>query len=115
MNQHKQIAVVPASAKQQAHTLYEQMERCLEANPYGGSNPNALRQLQTLARNLEWTSTLFLEKASSFVHWAEILYSPRKHAAWNTPRESGAGRIAHFMRCELVSIGDILGRMDNSP
>jgi hypothetical protein len=103
---------VPASAKEQAHALYLEMESCFEANLAGGTNPHALNQLQTLALHLKWTSSLFSEKAASFAHWAEVLYSPRKHSRWNTACESGQERVAHFMRCDLASISIILCRME---
>jgi hypothetical protein len=109
------FANVPASKKHQAESLYLQMEETLEANPCGGSKPDALHRIQNLVLHLKWTSSLFSEKAGSFAIWAEILYSPRKHVRWNTPHQSGATAIAHFMRCNLVSISDILNRMKDCP
>src|SRR5258708_3959842 len=103
---------LPPSAKQQAHALYLEMESCLEANSGGGTNPHALRRIQTLALHLKWTSSLFSEKAASFAHWAEVLYSPRRHTRWSTAYESGQTRVAHFMRCDLASIWIILCRME---
>jgi hypothetical protein len=91
------------------------MEQCLQANSWGGSNPDALRQMQTLGLHLKWTSSLLGEKAGSLVHWAEILYSPRRHARWTSAYQSGAEAVAHFMRCNLVSIKTIIDRMSDCP
>jgi hypothetical protein len=99
---------------QQAHNLCRQLEQCLAANPGGRFNPEALRDMRSAGLQLMKTSGLFEEKVGSLLIWANILYSPRKHARWDTPYQSGAEAIAHFMRCDLSSIKTIAWRMDQS-
>jgi hypothetical protein len=113
MSEHIATNPAPISRKQQAQTLCAQLEECLDANPYGGANPAALRQIETLGLHLKWTSNRFSEKVGSLLGWAAILYSSRKHRPWDTPHQSGAQAIAHFMRCDLMSIETILGRMED--
>jgi hypothetical protein len=94
--------------KQEAQALCTQLEDCLEANPSGGTNPAALRQMETLGLHLRWTSDCFSEKVGSLLNWAAILYSARKHQPWHTAQQSGSQAVAHFMRCNLVSIRTML-------
>lgn len=98
--------------KQEAQTLCSQLEACVEANPYGGTNSAALRQMETLGLHLKWTSNLFSEKVDSLLGWAAILYSPRRHKPWDTSVQSGAQAVAHYMRGDLVSIRTILRRIE---
>jgi hypothetical protein len=105
-----------STTAQQAHALYLELEQCLEGNPGGGSNPEALHKMQSLGLHLKWTSGIFAEKVGSLLGWAAILYSPRKHVRWNSPYQSGAEAVAHHMRCDLASIRIILWRMiDRKP
>jgi hypothetical protein len=101
------------STNQHAHNLCLRLEQCLAANPGGGSNPEALLEMRSAGLQLTRTSGLFEEKVSSLLIWADILYSPRKHARWSSPYQSGAEAIAHFIRCDLASIKTILWRIDD--
>lgn len=115
MNENTSTTSATKARKQEALTLCSQLDACLETNPYGGTNPAALRKMETLGLHLKWTSSLFSEKVGSLLSWAAILYSPRRHRSWDTPHESGAQAVAHLMRCDLISIRTILGRMEGLP
>jgi hypothetical protein len=55
--------------------------------------------MQYVGLQLTRTSGLFEEKVGSLIIWANIHYSPRKHARWDTPYQSGAEAIAlHALR-----------------
>lgn len=101
-----------STTTQQAHTLYLELVHCLEANPGGNSNPEALHKMQSLGLHMKWTSSHFTEKVDSLLCWAAILYSPLKHARWDSCYQSGAQAVAHFMRCDLASIKIILWRLE---
>lgn len=89
------------------------MEECLDSNPVGGLDPAVLRQLLSLALDLRQTSCLFGEKAVSFAGWAEAFYNARKQPRRSGPDEIGARRAMHFMRCDLLSMRIILGRLSD--
>jgi hypothetical protein len=102
------------SDQQQCQTLYLQLRQCIDANSSGGSNPDALNRIRAIGLDLKRTYSLFSEKVDSLICWAEILYSPRRHTRWNSSYQSGVEAIAHFMRCDLGSIGDILSRISET-
>ena len=99
------------SPQERAEALCLQLEQCLENHPGGGSDLGALHEMQSLGQQLKWISSLFAEKVGSLLGWADILYSPRKHARWNSSYQSGAEAVAHYMRCNLASIKTIIWRM----
>ena len=100
---------------QPVSALCLELEQCLKANPGGGANAEALRRMRGLGLQLKWISGTFSEKVDSFLGWAEILYSARKHARWNNAYQSGAEAVAHFMRCDLASLRIIIGRWEGAP
>jgi hypothetical protein len=52
-----------------------------------------------------------VEKTDSFLCWAEILYSARKHQRWSSSDQGGAEAIAHFVRADLVSLEQCIDRI----
>jgi hypothetical protein len=117
MNNDRATSNVSSSIKQRANAIYLQLAECLKANSCGGRNTEALRDMQILCDNLKLISSSFNEdagylrdKASSLGGWAAILYSPRKHAAWDNPTESGADRVYHFILYDLARIKSIIDR-----
>lgn len=95
----------------QADDLYREFENCLLTNPGGGLNLDALRTMKSLGWRLKRFSGALDEKVDSLLGWAEILYSSRKHARWDTHYETGAQKVAHFMRCDLASLRIIIDRL----
>jgi len=120
MNNDRSTSNVSSSIKQRANAIYLQLAQCLKTNSCGGRNTEALHDMQILCDNLKSISSSFnenadylREKASALRGWAAILYSPRKHAAWDSPAESGADRVYHLMLCALVSIKAIIDRISD--
>ena len=52
-----------------------------------------------------------MEKTDSFLCWAEILYSARKHQRWSSSDQGGAETVAHFVRADLVSLEQCIDRI----
>ncbi|MGD1105980.1 MAG: hypothetical protein ABR865_02985 [Terracidiphilus sp.] len=100
-------------SKQQAYTLYLQIQQVLDAHPGGGADPDSLHDIESLGRQLKWKSSLFDEKVDSLLIWAGVLYSPRKHARWDAPMISGSDRVRDHILQDLVSIKDIIERMSD--
>ncbi len=108
------ITLAPSSSpsqKQRAATLIDSLERCLEENNSCGPNPHALRQVQDIAGELHRMGGPFGEKPGSITGWAELLWSHRKHARWDTVAESGADRIRQFMLHDLFSLRSLNHQM----
>ena len=97
------------STKQQAYALHLQIDQFLDSHPGGGANPDSLREIESLGRHLKWTSSHFDEKVDSLLNWADILYSSRKHARWNTRLISGVDQVRGFIRQDLASLKFIIG------
>ena len=99
------------SRKQQAAALIQALQECLERNNSAGPNPEALRQVQDLARELHHMNGPFGEKPGSISGWAELFWSHYKHARWDTVAESGADRIRQFMLHDLSSMRSLNRQM----
>jgi hypothetical protein len=99
------------SPQQRAEAQCLRLEQCLKNHPGGGSDPDALHEMQALGRDLKRVSYEVAEKVGNLLESAAVLYSPRRHTRKGNFYQSGAEVIAHRMRCDLVSIKTLLWRM----
>lgn len=114
MNNNRTTSNVSSSIKQRANAIYLQLRQCLKVNSCGGSNKEALQEMQLLGWELKQTSIpLIAEKVASLVCSASILYSERKHARYAEQPEAGADRVHHSMLCDLVSIKSIIDHISD--
>jgi hypothetical protein len=97
--------------KARALVQFDLLEARFEENSSGGPYSGILQELQQVGRNLKHLSPIAVEKTDSFLSWAEILYSARKHHRWSSPYQGGAAAVAHFMRVNLVSLKECINRI----
>jgi len=72
----------------------------LNRHAYGHRNTEALREITKLADDALYASEYngyISERAGSIKHYACVLYSERKHAAFAGDDQTGAERVHHFI------------------
>jgi len=110
---HKLTLPLGTSTTSQTRALvqFDLLEARFEENSSGGPYGEILQELRQIGQNLKHLSPITVEKTDSFLSWAEVLYSARKHQRWSSPYQGGAEAVAHFMRVDLISLKQCIDRI----
>ena len=74
----------------------QQVATLIEDSTGGCQNENALSELKNLALNIQRFSggdSYVSDKLAKLLGFAEILYSSRRHRAYDTPQQNGVERL----------------------